>query len=75
MLWGSNCKVLKALCTDFHLTVGTSGKKGGPIKQDYITAIIEYMASQPPLNLEGEDVAMAETDHDIVMMHARSIRR
>jgi hypothetical protein len=37
----ANIKSLTQLCSDFHLSVGVSGRRGDPIKGDYIAAILK----------------------------------
>jgi hypothetical protein len=64
MVAACKSKVLQDLCSDFHLIVGTSGKRGGRVKQDYINAITEYMALLSSVSVISSPVATAHMFYD-----------
>ena len=42
-----NVPILRALCSKFALAVQATGKKGSPIKVDYIKALLIYRVHAP----------------------------
>ena len=42
-----NVPILQALCSKFGLAVQATGKKGSPIKVDYMNALLTYKVRAP----------------------------